>query len=483
MKRKILFLLLPAVLLASCESNEDGLLPGTGGQEGGQIRFEIGFAPQDATPGSIPQTKAATAADFKTTWEVGDEIGIFAVKSGELLAASGNFIHNVKLTRQSDNSWKTDAGSEVYYPNNGNTLDFYAYYPYDAAMTNPVTYTFSVKANQNTGASYSLSDLLLAKKVGVAKSQNPVLLTFSHTMSLVQVEVEREITVPNIPKFDDSFTVTLEGAQTSTSIDWENTTLTNVSASTDIVMHKVDGLTNTYRALVPSQTLSADSKVSFVQTTSGREIDMEYLGIQSTSLTAKKAHRYSVTLGLGIDPNHQYAVGDPFPHVGTVIGVVFDLKNPVDNKSNHGNVVGLKEITGRWGASPRDEDADGVTSIRYNLSGKTGTRSLIVKRKEEPDFSTNYPIFNWIYQTMNEEDIDGIWYLPAIFEMIRLYQAKTSVNQCLYAVGGAVLDQVYWNAVESDATNAYAYNLSAPGGSILDLKNNTTYKGRCILSF
>ena len=77
MKRRILFLLLPAMLLTGCNKDELGGEPNTPERTDDRIRFEIGFAP-DGTP----ETKTITVPDFKTTWEVGDAIGIFAVKQG-----------------------------------------------------------------------------------------------------------------------------------------------------------------------------------------------------------------------------------------------------------------------------------------------------------------------------------------------------------------------------------------------------------------
>lgn len=293
MKHNILHLLLPALLLFSCSGEDDGMTPGPGEHSGGRIQFEIGFAGEDR-----PQSRAATGANFKTAWETGDEIGIFAVKHGESLVASGNSIHNMKIT-YNGTSW-----NGAYWTNDENkneNLDFYAYYPYDTSATDPTNHTFSVMADQSgvtdNKPNYNLSDLMTAKASDQSKGAT-VNLQFSHALSLVQVEVKREV---NVPHFDETdFTVTLAGALPDAVLGWNNA-LTGTGTATNIVMHKVDGMDYTYRALVPAQTLATDSKVTFAQTTADKTIDMEYQGIASATLTAAKAHKYSVTLGWGMN--------------------------------------------------------------------------------------------------------------------------------------------------------------------------------------
>lgn len=126
--------------------------------------------------------------------EDGDEIGVFAVASGTALSAtaSGNYIHNAKLT-YNGSSW-TQA-EPLYWPRtaeNITALDFYAYYPYNASVADPTAIAFSVKADQGGTTSgksnYDLSDLLTAKSTCNAKG-SAVQLTFSHALAMVQVAI------------------------------------------------------------------------------------------------------------------------------------------------------------------------------------------------------------------------------------------------------------------------------------------------------
>ena len=257
-----------ALFLAGCtkeDARPDGGDPGT---QGGDIRFEIGFA---------PQTRMATGADFKSAWEDGDEIGIYAVKHGQPLAASDNSIHNVKLTyNKADDTWS----GPVYWPTAAGDirkLDFYAYYPYDANAADPTGIAFRVATDQNdaTGGkdNYTLSDLLTAKGdkngEGFGKGET-VQLTFSHALAMVQVSVP----LPGKGSGPgESLTLTLRSVKTKASLDLRAvdpstpgsgiTLATDDNAPADIAMYRVEQpddanyrTSYTYRALVPAQELT-----------------------------------------------------------------------------------------------------------------------------------------------------------------------------------------------------------------------------------
>lgn len=496
MKQKILFLLLSALLLASCSSDDDGLSPDTGIQAGGQIRFEIGFA-----TGEGAHTKAATGSDFKTVWETGDEIGIFAVKGSGSLSASGNYLDNMKLICQSNGTWQ--AASSMYYPNDGDKLHFYAYYPYTSSI-DPTSHTFSVKADQR-GTEYNKSDLLLAKAENISKSDNVVQLTFSHALSLVQVEVTRE---SNVPLFVDAdFTVTLAGVLPDAALNWSGD-LTGTGTAADIVMHKVEGMPYTYRALVPAQTLATNSKVAFVQTTTDKEIDMEYLGVKSTSLTAKNAHKYSVVLGWGIDPDHEYAVGDVYPHTGPIVGIVFWLDNPSNGKSKHGKVVSLQEEKDLAWADNTD-----CTNVNNTTNGLVNMQLMTQYVYDNDKSWVNFPAFAWVHNLNNASEnysnsnVTGVWYLPAKDELQYLYcvwngespatwsdyvpswnpdiEARKLFNRKLTAAGGTELG-IYWYQSSSECNSQTSWYVDfANGPTSADIKSNFSirFKTRCILAF
>lgn len=465
------------MLLAGCNKDESGGDPGTPRATDGQIRFEIGFASQDAAMGGTPETRTATAPDFKTTWVDGDRVGLFIVKGAGGLLPAGNWVDNLEMTYNSGTwSYTLPTGKE-YYPTDGDKLHFFAYYPYDAAMSDPTAHTFGVHTDQSAEADYSLSDLMTAKAENVEESKNAVSLQFSHALSLVQVEVKREV---NVPHFDGDFTVTLKGAKPDAVFGWSSN-LTGTGTPTDIVMHKVAGMNYTYRALVPSQTLGAEAKVSFVQTTSGKEINMTYPGIASAVLPAKAVRKYSVTLGWGIDPDHAYAVGDAYPHTGPAVGIVYWIDPESDGK--HGKVVGLKESGGvRWA------DSYSTTSATDMANGRANMRTI---QGLSANFS-GYPAFAWVHslndanENYGDTNATGLWYLPARDELLALYSAydtygKSDFNDRLTAAGGTPLgNNFYWSSSESDVGIACSVisGITFYGNKDFDLT-----RARCVLAF
>ena len=84
--RHLFFLALP-LLLAGCAQDEIEPAAADGG-----IIFNIGFTGQSS------QTRVATDGDFRSSWQEGDRVGVFAVPHGQPLAASDNSIQNVRLT-------------------------------------------------------------------------------------------------------------------------------------------------------------------------------------------------------------------------------------------------------------------------------------------------------------------------------------------------------------------------------------------------
>lgn len=259
--RLLLLAALPALLLASCSREEmdggQGSWPDT---QDGAIRFEIGFAPQAEAVQTAPHTRVATDTLFSSTWEEGDQIGVYAVEHGEQLAASGNYIHNVKLT-YSSGSWM--AAETMAWPADGTKLDFYAYYPYDAEATDPTAITFNVASDQNasTGGkpNYNRSNLLMAKADNAGRGYalgNTVTLGFKHALAMVQIKTGANMGHIKVVRLNGCFT------ETTLDLSTQATTAASSARPQRVTMYACpnDGGawgTFAYRALVPVQTIDA----------------------------------------------------------------------------------------------------------------------------------------------------------------------------------------------------------------------------------
>lgn len=248
--------LLAALMLASCSKEEeavvpiDSVTPGDTSIPDGDIRFEIGFEPLNDAGQPDAQTRVATDASFRSTWENGDQIGIYAVEHDNALAATadGNVFHNVRLTYSSaTGEWKAD--EPLYWPKDGTKLDFYAYYPYNPAATNPTAISFSGMAYQIDVMPHLLWAKNNNKGEGYDCHQN-VVLNFVHKMAMIELRVKN--------CYASGLNVQLTGCSTSHTLSLSDGALSSPTSPETIQMarcSRTDGKKSivVFRALVSPQ--------------------------------------------------------------------------------------------------------------------------------------------------------------------------------------------------------------------------------------
>lgn len=461
------------LLPGSCHTEDTGeYVPE---EEQPPIRFEL----------ALPGTRVATDTDLVSCWEEGDEVGIFAAKSIQgvqnNLQASGNYLDNIKLT-YTGGQWVSE--SPIYYPNDGEYISFYAYYPYDTSLTDPTSYDFEVAIMQE-GTDYNTSDFLIAKTGLISKSNEPVQLSFKHQLAVIQVEVFREYSMPYL---DGDFAVTLTSVQTGVTIDFNKPagTFSLTGTVQDVGMHKTDTRGYIYRAVIPAQDLNQNTKITFIQTTNGKEINREYTALAGTVLTPGKAHKYKITLGYGVDPEHVYEIGDVYPHVGPVIGIVYEITNGGKN----GKIISLDEVSGlQWANHTNDHGAADYTK---GINNMYDIAQYINKTNYEWD---DFPVFNWIHskndshEDYSDPDAKGVWYLPAQSEGLVISARYNTYGQAafnsklIYAGGVALRNADYW--LSTTYGTVYTFRLNMSGGNTMNnsQKTYTTYPARCILAF
>ena len=181
MKTKFfLFAGLLAACLTSC-SEMDEIADNTGYVDDGKsIKIEV----------TDEFAREATRANYvgfpATTFEEGDQIGIYAVNTSNAAVSS-----NVAFTRQSDGSW-TPASAVVYNPD----YKYYAYFPYkssvpsfsaggsgaDGKFTNFLNSNTFWLADQSTKANFTTSNLMWAE--GVITGTRTVKFTMQHKRGL-----------------------------------------------------------------------------------------------------------------------------------------------------------------------------------------------------------------------------------------------------------------------------------------------------------
>lgn len=233
---------------------------------------------------TILKTKAGD-----TNFNVGDEIGVYAVVSGQNLQSSGNFADNKQFR------WNGTAFIPVNEQNKivtapGVILDYYTYYPYNSSLNSATNSNFNVSTNQTSNITYS--DLMTASFKSAA--YNTIIpLTFKHLMTTTEISFHkgnnsvtsakltgRNIAVQNMNFFDSSY----------------NT----VSSASDITLYKTTETSDvvTYRALIPKQSITSGSPIfSFVVNGS---LTRSYIANENLNLTVGSKNTYDVYLAYKI---------------------------------------------------------------------------------------------------------------------------------------------------------------------------------------
>lgn len=121
-----------------------------------------------------------------TSFEGGDRIGLFAVKTGLNMQPAGNILTNIPFGYDGL-EWTAD--TPAYW--DAGVYDIYAYYPYTSKIEDTEDFSFSVQSDQSTHAGYTLSDFMWASARDVEASSDAVPLTFSHMLSKVIVVLEK----------------------------------------------------------------------------------------------------------------------------------------------------------------------------------------------------------------------------------------------------------------------------------------------------
>ena len=271
MKSKNLTILSAACLLmATAACQKTALTEVSPGVPGQGITFELMTS---------PQSKVTTDAAFKTVFDEGDEVGLYVVQHAEGddigLLSSGNLYDNLKLVLRSG-TWVLDGSEQIYFPENGDLLDFYAYWPY-SEVADPTAIAYN--------ASESSYDLLAAVNADVARTSEPIRLVFDHLLALVEVNVEgrgesvimKNVITDAVFNLDGKPSMTL-GATPVAEVE--------IPAAAE---------SKSYRIYLPAQAL-AEGELFNIKV---GELDSKYNNASSRSLQAGRVLQYNIDTQLG----------------------------------------------------------------------------------------------------------------------------------------------------------------------------------------
>lgn len=123
---------------------------------------------------------------------------------------------NAKYIYKDGNIEAADENNVIYWEDN-KSMKIYAYYPHDITdnIEDEEAYAFAIKLDQSTPANYYKSDFLRAESDAVAKTSNPVDLTFYHLMSKVSVMINHDSSITDSDFNSMTKVLTIEGVADS----------------------------------------------------------------------------------------------------------------------------------------------------------------------------------------------------------------------------------------------------------------------------
>lgn len=322
--KKLTFLALSAVLLASC-SEENAPQNPAGGEA---ITLSVN--------GPVILSRTTTAEDggiLKTTFVAGDKVGVSAT--------GGAIASNAEYTVASDGTALEGTPITFQYNTGAEIL---AYAPYSADAT-AAGLTFSINTDQSLADNFNASNFMTAK-ASVTKDNPKASLSFIPRTALVYVEMAGTLG-------ETAKALTLRGIQPS--LKW--TAATDATATegeaADVVMRKV-GETPVFMAFVPAQTTASD-KPLFVITIGEREYS--YTPTAAIDFKQNTVKRFKLTVNADETVNIESSVvsGTDWTEDGTTTESVDGeiVRRYVELISaEEGNFTGkaLNEATGMQGA-------------------------------------------------------------------------------------------------------------------------------------
>lgn len=270
MKNSVLFTFAAALLLGACaEELADRPEPSTGVKE---VNFRIH---------SMLPTRSG-----KDAFEVGDSIGIYAVKRMDpatvgVPSITGNQAHNAKWVKTAEGWEPATPTDKVLWAEDGALLDFYAYWPYRRAIERPDSMLFEVDAMLN-------ADVLRAANIK-GQNEGEVELAFEHAFSLVEVEILGE-EIDFLPE------LSVKAINIQAKTAWNVGTgaiILSTDGATSVEFAVVDAEKRIFRVVLPPQVIAAD--VPFLQCDNG-DAAYIYTPGEAIDLTAGSLQKMKITL-------------------------------------------------------------------------------------------------------------------------------------------------------------------------------------------
>lgn len=215
-----------------------------------------------------------------TTWTTGDKVGIFMKKAGADLGAA-TAANKQFIADDRGNLTAAAADQALVYPEGA--VDFVAYYPYTASVTDN-----KVAVDVKNQSKPEAIDLLYSNNAtNVTASANAVNLGFKHQLATVRLNINAQGIASTA-----GLTATLKGSKTAGSFNLADGTLAVTDASAADIAFTVNAAGTQAEAIVLPQN-AAGVKVQF--TLNGKTIEA---ALPASATTWAAGNRYAVTVNL-----------------------------------------------------------------------------------------------------------------------------------------------------------------------------------------
>jgi hypothetical protein len=183
-------------------------------------------------------------------------------------------------------------GDNIYYPVNGNTVNFVAYYPWQSGIALNSLYNVDV-TNQNNPTDIDLLYAKTAAGYSKATSGNTVQLLFDHKLThlVLNITPGEGLSASDL----NGMVVTLKGLNTTTTLDLKNGSLGTPSDIANITARTLTDGSKFDAILVPQTVEDNVMSVEFrIVTANGTEAFV--WKVSATAFESKKEHAYNVVI-------------------------------------------------------------------------------------------------------------------------------------------------------------------------------------------
>ena len=419
----------------------------------------------------ISKTKAATDGQYRTVFEEGDKMGVYAVLNGSLIDG----FENRELVYDG-HTWSF--GTEIDYVKEWETAVFYAYFPYsetsefNIAGQDPFAEkaaSWEIPSDQSSIEAYVASDLMTGSG-GIAEKNGKFTVTFNmkHRLGLLSVALPR-----SAYEFTNTDVVIKPYAYKKS----ENIHLNASIGGADAVeVHPyMDEDSHTLRLLVkPGTEISLNGTFDYCG-------EPKTLSIANDGISAGACSPYNVDGGYRYE-TMELKVGDYYCADGTLvsysedgpapknaIGVIYHIGTPEDIQSDlphcsHALVYALSRentVAGKFGESQPKTDGwfeqYGFTAADYSdtesLNGYRHTAQWLTVGGDNNAFCSlmQTSVANYRSAVALPANLTSVWFLPSCNEFAEMAANETVLNASLAKISA---ESVFEGSEGDDLTSS-----------------------------